>query len=361
MSFKRELESKPNTIYTKNRLLWIDTAKCLGIFLVVLGHQTIPEKFSAWIYSFHMPLFFFLSGYIYNSNKLSFSELLVKKSRSLLVPYLFIATVSYLFWLLIGRNYGNDATLNISVSKPLLGIFYSTGTNNWLVFNKALWFLTCLFCVELIYDRAHKKFQSTPVFIVLAFAIGFILTYYKVNNLPWGLNIAFIAIPFYGIGHLMKEYEILKKVLPKSPISLCFISLLLLGLNFLLSSYNGRVDMAEFHFNNLFVFYSSAFTGILSFVLISRILEQNNLLLFFGKKTLIILGFHGLAGTVLKAIQVFIFKIPLSILSDNLLWGILYSILIFVLLIPVFFLLEKYVPTPIGKKKSSISVNKKLS
>lgn len=48
------------------RLAWPDAAKGLGVLLVGLGHsRLLPEWASAWIYSFHMPLFFLLSGWFF--------------------------------------------------------------------------------------------------------------------------------------------------------------------------------------------------------------------------------------------------------------------------------------------------------
>lgn len=54
----------------------IDTIKAVGIFLVILGHhQTV---FTQWIFSFHMPLFFFLSG-IFHKNYSSYKVFFEKK------------------------------------------------------------------------------------------------------------------------------------------------------------------------------------------------------------------------------------------------------------------------------------------
>ena len=46
------------------RYTWIDCIKGIGIFLVVLGHIYKDNYIGLWIYSFHMPLFFMLSGYL---------------------------------------------------------------------------------------------------------------------------------------------------------------------------------------------------------------------------------------------------------------------------------------------------------
>ena len=52
-----------------NRIKWIDNAKGCAIILVLLGHFLSCTKLTAIIYAFHMPLFFFLSGYVFSLRK----------------------------------------------------------------------------------------------------------------------------------------------------------------------------------------------------------------------------------------------------------------------------------------------------
>lgn len=47
----------------KNHLYWIDFAKTIGLLLMILGHgNMVNDEFRCYIYSFHMPLFFIISG-----------------------------------------------------------------------------------------------------------------------------------------------------------------------------------------------------------------------------------------------------------------------------------------------------------
>ena len=90
----------------KDRINWIDFAKGIGIFLVVLGHtnrgihaanlmdtpqfQTVDK----WIYSFHMPLFFFLSGiFAERLQKLNIGDFLFNRFSVLIAPYVIWATI----------------------------------------------------------------------------------------------------------------------------------------------------------------------------------------------------------------------------------------------------------------------------
>lgn len=87
----------------KKRIEWIDIAKGIGMVLVMLGHMQIPYSSpfnnevyiqNVFLYSFHVPLFMFLSGLCFSDKDIKFSEFLKKKFKSLIVPYIFFAVVS---------------------------------------------------------------------------------------------------------------------------------------------------------------------------------------------------------------------------------------------------------------------------
>ena len=65
----------------------MDVLRAWGIFLVIAGHLGSP--FSGFIYTFHMPLFFFLSGYVF-STKVNWTNFIKKKIKTIVVPmYIF--------------------------------------------------------------------------------------------------------------------------------------------------------------------------------------------------------------------------------------------------------------------------------
>ena len=52
------------------RIQWIDYSKFIGIVMVILGHLYLNNKYiTNFIYSFHMPFFFFLSGGVINTKE----------------------------------------------------------------------------------------------------------------------------------------------------------------------------------------------------------------------------------------------------------------------------------------------------
>lgn len=83
------------------KIVSIDIARAIGIILVVAGHyfpDNSPHWYvntREWIYTFHMPLFMFISGYVYELAKReeTYLKFLGRKAKRLLIPYLIVSAV----------------------------------------------------------------------------------------------------------------------------------------------------------------------------------------------------------------------------------------------------------------------------
>ena len=89
------------------RLNWVDTLKGIGIILVVVAHYRLPTALDTYIFSFHMPLFFFISGFLLNFVKYaeSVTTFIKGRFRSLIVPYFAFAVLTCLFYILLDETY----------------------------------------------------------------------------------------------------------------------------------------------------------------------------------------------------------------------------------------------------------------
>ena len=79
----------------KKREEFIDIAKGIAILCVIIGHTwknayPADKRLMVFIYSFHMPLFFILSGWCLKSTDVKISSVIVKKIKQLVVPYVVI-------------------------------------------------------------------------------------------------------------------------------------------------------------------------------------------------------------------------------------------------------------------------------
>ena len=117
------------------RLDYVDVCKWLGISLVIFGHMKMPNEVLQWIYAFHMPLFFVLSGYTYRAQKID-KDFLMKKIKTIYVPFLLFALIfcsgEMSSWAYIA--YGSRNALEMA------------GTYT------VLWFLPCFFAAVLVFS-----------------------------------------------------------------------------------------------------------------------------------------------------------------------------------------------------------------
>lgn len=124
---------------SEKRIDYLDIAKGIGIILVVLGHSFPDASYTVGIqnpickvifeliYTFHMPLFFFISGYL--SPKLVIQKekkMILKRISSLLIPYLFMSML-YVPLRLLLSNMANSSWNLQDIWKILIGI----SPNRW--------------------------------------------------------------------------------------------------------------------------------------------------------------------------------------------------------------------------------------
>lgn len=191
-----------------DRYDYIDIAKGLGILMVVWAHIMIIGWTHQVIYAFHMPLFFFLSGMLFQREKYkSFGMFIGKRAKRLLVPYVIYSVVTWAFWAAF-RYIRHDEV--DSYLMPLLQTIIARGSGAFMVHNSALWFVPCLFLVEILYFflcRLGKWGCLLMCFgcAALSFALGAKLGDKWWLLLPWNADAALIALPFYGIGNMLTK------------------------------------------------------------------------------------------------------------------------------------------------------------
>lgn len=131
------------------RIIFIDIAKAICIILVVVGHY-VPTNSPVWyvmlhdiIYTFHMPLFMFASGYVYIATKKSvtYGVFLWKKVRRLMVPYIVTSVIVITIKLL---TQGSMSVDNPVTPLSYLRMFYLPEAGDFLWFIWALWWMFVL-------------------------------------------------------------------------------------------------------------------------------------------------------------------------------------------------------------------------
>lgn len=372
------------------RLHWIDALKGIGVMLVVLAHHSLPVALDTYIFSFHMPLFFFISGFLFDFGKYaeSASNFVKGRFKSLIVPYFSFALLTCLFYFLLDMGFQPGVT-NIpffenTVLYGIYSIFYALGP--LISYNPPLWFLTCLFVTELLFYGIAKKYYSEPKKLVLlltvAGAIGYLYSIYVPFRLPWNADVALSAVVFYGAGNIFRKYiqsdeqkpEIkfgdfgsgsvsklsdssLGTVFPRIDklLSVIFILLNLIYLGYLMEfPTTDKVNMNVMKYGDFFSYYLLAFSGIFGFVYLFKNIRGSKILEYYGRNSLIVLALHFPLKDILAKLAILGFGVELEYFYYNLTFSLSLTVLNLLFLIPVIFLINNYFPFLIGKKDSSV-------
>lgn len=190
-----------------------------------------------YIQSFHMPLFFIVSGYLWKSNNIL--TVAKKRFRTLLVPYLVFATIYFILNLAVrflGYSY-------IGISESLLAIcLFPTDMSN-MPFSPSLWFLPCIFFTELFYTIISKHTQTMMrkgVVVGIITVIGLTYSSFDLPMLPWALETVATALLFWYVGELIhKNYAKISDLFNHGFVPV----LILFCISIVMAFTNGCVDM----------------------------------------------------------------------------------------------------------------------
>ncbi len=186
----------------KKRYEQVDIMRGILIILMVMGHVHFGSVFNQYIHMFHMPAWFFITGWFYHKKRESFLEFIKRKSRKLLLPYFFCGVVHYPLWILLVRENHE------SIRTPITSLLW-VNTDNQLPIANALWFLTCLFFAELLFEgicRVCKDSQLSYICIGIAIT-GCLLPALTGIRLPWGIDTAMVGCGLIAIGYRFSMYR----------------------------------------------------------------------------------------------------------------------------------------------------------
>lgn len=351
------------------RLKWIDMAKGLGMILVMLAHAPFPKTIVVWIYSFHMALFFFLSGYVLEISKYkSLQEILRQKVKRLIVPYLSFSLINYIYWVTIYNNYIYSFInpKSIDVLKPLIGTIYAIRGTQWMLHNNIFWFVCCLFLSELllfvIIKYTENNYKRVTFSLIAISVVGYLYSVYIGKALLWSIDVVPIAVSFCGLGYFVKNKVINLKIKADIKYFLLFLIINITS-TYLNYKFSGkRVGFCESQYGNYFLFYIAAISGIATILIFIKMLPSINALEYIGKNSMIFLTFH----------QLVVFPAIGKILFDNIyfftrqtslvlfLKGIIDLVIAYIIFIPLIYIINKYFPFMLGRRlpnKNSIKTN----
>ena len=268
------------------RFDYIDIAKGFGILMVVWAHILITGWTHQMIYAFHMPLFFLLSGLLFQKEKFgSFKAFIIRRAKRLLIPYVIYSVATWILWAVF-RYLRHDEV--DSYYMPLLQTFIAQGSGAYMVHNSALWFIPCLFLVEIIYFFTCKTGWVWNLILcfagtIVSFILGGIYGKDYWFLLPLNADAALIALPFYYVGNLIGQkvgHVRLLNLVVRSRIASLLVWVLMTAVLFWSSITFGECSMGSSSYQcSALIFLLRAFLGcswMLCAALLIASLSKNN-------------------------------------------------------------------------------------
>ena len=294
---------------TSKRLDYLDMAKGIGIFFVALGHmEDIYAETRIWISSFHMPLFFVITGILMavkDEPAKDYKESVMKRFRGIIIPYLWFS-LSYFVIDILNLNVVKNIDLHTFIVDTIdSATFYGMSV---------LWFLPALFLATAGFLLLKRKLGDkvlAPLLIVIAvisYAVKLqFAKLYAANedsllitsliNIVYIFLRAAIAQSFVGYGYLAKKLfdrfsgNKASGFLATRP-GMLVTGAVLLAANILLAMKNGCADLRNIILNNVAIYYIAAFAGCFGIILILKALPPVRLVTYFGRNSIIVMACH---------------------------------------------------------------------
>ena len=186
----------------ENRIDYIDVAKAIGIFAIWLGHYGTDAGYAyLWVFTWHVPLFFFLSGCTVHMEKSrTVFEYIKHKIKTILIPYVFFRVINTMIYIL-RENEDSIEKIKMGLRLIITGEMRNAGYLQGI----ALWFLTCLFLVSMIF-HIMSKICNRYILLVLSIFLRFMGCDYINNDSIWNIDDVCKLLFFYCVGYVVFPY-----------------------------------------------------------------------------------------------------------------------------------------------------------
>jgi len=332
----------------------IDATRAIAIVLVVLGHaRGIPHAYTLLAFSFHVPLFFLVSGWVATAygRPRSDADTWRQLGRTLLVPYVFFFFVAYAYWLLT-RDMGAKALRwgERPWWEPLVGLLMGNGPG--LYVQPALWFLPALFTTAIAFHYLRKRLH--PGLLVVACALlawAWIAWFPPLGvRLPWGLDVLPVSLFFFACGAALAPRV---RAMHGSRVAVIALTLLVAAIWLPLAWHNGKVDMNKMQFGDSTpLFLLTALLGTAMTMGIAGWIARWPGVQWIGRNTLLILCTHFLVFFVLSGLR----SLAGIHAEPSAGWALFVSAFALAAAVPMRWLLMRFAPWTLGARRTPAPV-----
>ena len=283
---------------------YVDIARGIAIILVVIGHGiseygtgfTALEKV---IYSFHMPLFFVISGLVFRvKDGVTLGAFAKKRAKGLMLPYLLFAGLILLSHIAEKLVLKADVEFFEQLKTPS-GILNTLLLTTKSAFSN-LWFLPCMLAAQLLLFAILKYVKNKAAQAVLCTVLSLAVIFLSPQlALPLCLETAVASLLFLYLGTIIAE----KKLLDKGKYILTAVSLAwFAAAEFVFLHFFKNDDFSYYNvqFDVPWLFVFTAISGSLLIIGISYLVKKCAVLELLGQHSLYIFGFHYLVQNIIR-------------------------------------------------------------
>lgn len=299
------------------RLNFLDYAKAVGIIGVIFGHVFgFNNVISIWFFSFHVPLFFIVSGILVSKNNMSVKQIFLKNIKVLIIPYIWFS-IPFIIYEIYKSG---TSVIGATILKLISG--YGIG---------ALWFLPTLFISLTLFRSLLNRLNKYLIYIIstVIFILPFLVS---TNNIFAEVLLrSCTALGFITFGYFISQW------IKTADIEL-HTAILFLVINVIATIFNGAVDLYDLNYGNPLLYTIQGITGTLAIISLFKSIKLKNdkLLSYIGVNTLSIMATHQILLIIIN-----------QVISNN----TIVFILTLVVEIPIVYLINNYTPWVLGKFK----------
>lgn len=280
--------------FMNTRKNWIDIAKGLGLIFVLIGHTKL-YILATIVYIFHMPMFFYLSGYVFSYDKYDFKTFVLKKVKSLLIPYYVLG-----FFVLIANTITNMYLVDFRLHYLMRITDEQEKIINYFTQERfgTLWYISALFWMSIILACLMKLCKGNHILISLIISFLAIATYvyYALGggSVYCNLDATLAMLPFYYIGYISSRLDLFnKRIFINHPVGCLFTSIAIClvagGTNLL---YMGeKIDIFYNKYGIIPVMYIGAISGTIAVIILSHKINSR-FLTYIGQNSMLIYALH---------------------------------------------------------------------
>ena len=273
------MEKNLSTDINKNRYEWVDIARGYCILCVMLGHMEQEAGILRDIvYSFHLPMFFMLSGFLFHPEKYELKVFVKKKIKGLLIPYFFMGSVIIIVnWCFY--YFGDIHALGRYIYELVVQNRFHT-----------IWYLTCLFCTEMIFYFIARYVTANRIkmgILIVEIAIMGLVYYYKGGQpLPWNVDVCTTALLFFYVGYMCQKIKL--HVSPKYLVLSVIASCVCIYINLRFEGHG--LEMFGCEYAIVPCTFIASVSGAYIVYCISNV--ENKLVSYIGKHSMVYFGWH---------------------------------------------------------------------